>query len=63
MAESLWLLVVLGGPVIMGLFFFYALMRRRKRAEQAQRTRGEEVTKELYRKDATEGDRTRPPEY
>lgn len=63
MAESLWLLVVLGGPVIMGLFFFYALMRRRKRAEQAQRPRGEEVTKELYRKDATEGDRTRPPEY
>ncbi|QGZ34600.1 LPXTG cell wall anchor domain-containing protein [Stappia indica] len=63
MAENLWLLVVLGGPVILALFFFYVLMRRRKRAEPAERPRGEEATKELYRKDATEGDRTHPPEY
>ncbi|WP_067219535.1 LapA family protein [Stappia indica] len=63
MAESLWLLVVFGGPVIMGLFFFYALMRRRNRTERAERPHGEQVTKEMYRKDATEGDRTKPPEY
>jgi len=45
--EWLWLLVVAGGPLILGIAFGYALARKRylSRSEQAVR---DQATRELY---------------
>lgn len=62
MAETLWLLVVLGGPVIIAALLIRVLLRRR-RLSRGERRERDQATQELYEKTATEGDRTRPPEH
>lgn len=62
MAETLWLLVVLGGPVIMAALLIAVLLRRRAVSRGERRDR-RQATRELYEKTATEGDRRRPPEH
>lgn len=62
MAETLWLLVVLGGPVIIAALLIRVLLRRRRLSRGERRDR-RQATRELYEKTATEGDRRRPPEH
>lgn len=45
--EALWLLVVLGGPIILGAIIAYALLRRR-RLSRAERSMQKEATERVY---------------
>lgn len=54
----LWLLAVAGGPVLMGLIFAFALLRRRK-LQPDERRQSRNAVHAMYRGDAEEKDTAR----
>ena len=56
MTETLWLLVVLGGPVVIAVALVYALLTRRKRTT-GEKAAQRHATRRLYE----EEDETPPP--
>lgn len=57
MENYLWLIVVMLGPVLLGVAIFYGMMRQRRLSSREQ-TASDAATRELYRKD--ENADTRP---
>ncbi len=53
--ENIWLLLVVGGPVLLGLLIAFAMTRQRK-VSRAEHMAGERATRELY----SPADRDRP---
>jgi hypothetical protein len=48
--NSMWLLAVAGGPVLLAIVLAYALITRRRRTV-AERQRGKQATERLYREE------------
>ncbi|WP_164783905.1 MULTISPECIES: hypothetical protein [unclassified Mesorhizobium] len=48
--NSMWLLVVAGGPLILAILIAYALLTRRRRGP-AERRESERATERLYREE------------
>lgn len=48
--NSMWLLVVAGGPLILAILIAYALLTQRRRGP-AERREGERATERLYREE------------
>jgi len=45
-----WMLVVVGGPILLAAAFIWALLNNRRRSA-AQKARTEDATRELYRQE------------
>jgi len=52
MTESLWLLVVAGGPIVIAIVVAYALMTRRSRTV-GEKAAARQATRRLYEEDET----------